>query len=131
MVLDAGKVTGATEEVAMEEVDAVEEDMVVILIYPTTSGTALTFKRFIGISAVTIGMLFSKTVKNMLAINAYIQRMLEDTVTTAHEGDVATAEDDRSQKLILIGMTPFMDDVIAEDAVHRMEPDFEEEHIGS
>ena len=45
---------------------------------------------------------------------------MADAVRTAHAGGVAVAEDNRFQKLILIGLTLAMEDVATEDAVHTM-----------
>ena len=67
--MDAGKDTGTTEAVAVEEVAMVEEEVLVIWIAPTTPGTVLTPKRFLRISVASIGMLFRETVKNILAVN--------------------------------------------------------------
>ena len=46
-------------------------------------------------------------------------------------GDVAVAEDDKSQKLILISLTPPVEYVVSEEVVHRMAPDLKEERIDS
>ena len=56
---------------------------------------------------------------------------MADAVTTAHVGDVAVVEDGRFQKLILIVLTMSVEDVAAEDKVHRMALALEEEHIDS
>ena len=45
---------------------------------------------------------------------------MADAVITAHVGDVAVVEDGRFQKLILIGLTPAVEDVVVKDAVHIM-----------
>ena len=50
---------------------------------------------------------------------------------TEHVEDVAVVEDDRFQKLILIVLTMSVEDVAAEDEVHRMALALEEEHIDS
>ena len=78
-----------------------------------------------------IGIIFRETVEHMLSINAAMKMPVADTVTTVHAEGVAVAEDDRSQKLILIGLTPVVNDVVAEDAVLRMALALEEERIGS
>ena len=70
-------------------------------------------------------------VKHMVDINAVVQRILADAVMTAHEGDVVVSEDDRSDKLILIGLTLSVEYVVAEDVVHRMSIALEEERIDS
>ena len=67
----------------------------------------------------------------MLSINVAMKMPVADTVKTVHAEGVAVAEDDRSQKLILIGLTPVVNDVVAEDAVLRMALALEEERIGS
>ena len=72
MVVDSGKATDSTEEVYMEEVDTVEEDVVVIQISPTTPGMVLISDRFLGISAVPIGVLFRETVEHILAFKATV-----------------------------------------------------------
>ena len=70
-------------------------------------------------------------VKHMVDINAVVQRIMADAVMTAHEGDVVVSEDDRSDKLILIGLTLSVEYVVAEDVVHRMSIALEEERIDS
>ena len=120
MVVDSGKATDSTEEVYMEEVDTVEEDVVVIQISPTTPGMVLISDRFLGISAVPIGVLFRDTVKHLLVINIAVQRLVADAVTTVHAGWVGVAEDNRSQKLKLIGQTPALEDVVLEYVLHIM-----------
>ena len=40
--------------------------------------------------------------------------------TMVHTGDMAMAEGDRFQKLKLIGQTPDVEDVVAEDVEHKM-----------
>ena len=67
----------------------------------------------------------------MLSINVAMKMPVADTVKTVHAEGVAVAEDDRSQKLILIGMTLAVEDVVAEVAVHRMSFALEEERIES
>ena len=113
--MDSGKATDGKEDVA-----AVEEDVVSILIDPTTPGKLLTSNIFLGISEVPIGMLFRETVDHMLVVNTAVEIMVVDTVTTAHVGCVAMEEDGRFQKLILIGLTPAVEDVVVKDAVHIM-----------
>ena len=54
MVVDAGKSTDVEGVVAMDYVTVVEEGVVVIWGFPTTPGTVLIFKSFLGISAVSI-----------------------------------------------------------------------------
>ena len=56
----------------------------------------------------------------MLAINASMEGLLADAATTVNTGEVYVVEDRRFQKLILIVMTPAMEDVAVECAVHRM-----------
>ena len=94
------------------------EDVVVIRISPTTTGMVFTSKRFLGISAVPIEVLFMKTVRHMLFVNTSVQRLVADVVRTVHAGDSSVAEDNIFQKLILIGLTPAVEDVVAEDAEH-------------
>ena len=65
----------------------------------------------------------------MLDINAAVERLVTDTVTVEHSGDVAVAEDNRFQKLIMIGLNTTMEDVAEEDTVQRMALVLEEEHI--
>ena len=48
-----------------------------------------------------------------------------------HVGYVTVYENNRSQKLILIGLNTSLEDVVADDAVHRMALVLEEEHIDS
>ena len=67
----------------------------------------------------------------MLTINASVQMLVADAVTTVHAGDVAVAEDARYYKLKLIGLTLGVEDVATEDAVHRMTFVLEEERIYS
>ena len=49
-----------------------------------------------------------------------MERVATDAVTVAHAGYVDVTEDDRFQKLILIGPTSSIEDVATESAVHRM-----------
>ena len=58
MVVDSVKATYPTEAVVMEEVAAVEEDVVAIRIAPTTPGTVLIYNIFMGISELPIEMIF-------------------------------------------------------------------------
>ena len=67
----------------------------------------------------------------MSAINEAAKRLVIDLVTTVHKGEVSVAEDSRSHKLIIIGKTPAVEDVVAEDLVHRMALNLEEERIDS
>ena len=67
----------------------------------------------------------------MLAVNTSAEGLAEDAATMVHVGDVAIAKDIRFQKLILIGLTPALEDVAAEDAVQRMTLALEEERIDS
>ena len=67
----------------------------------------------------------------MLVVNEAVQSLLADMVTTVCEGGVSMAEDNIFQKLILIGPTPAVEDVVAEDGEHIMELALEEEHIDS
>ena len=116
----------------MEEVVALEEeDVLSIHITPTTPGTVFISEKCIGILALPIGMLIGETVKNMLAANTAVQSLVADAVTAVHVGNMAVAEDCRSQKLILIVLTLAVEDVVAEDAVHIMALTLEEESIES
>ena len=111
----------------MEEVIALEEeDVLSIHITPTTPGTVFISEKCIGILALPIGMLIGETVKNMLAANTAVQSLVADAVTAVHAGEMAVVEDGISKKLILIGMTPYTEDVVAEYAVHIMEDALEE-----
>ena len=76
-----------------------------------------------------IGITFRATVENLLAINVDVGGMVADTVMAAHVGDMAEAEDNIFQKLILIGLTPYMKNVAADNAVHKMALDMVEERI--
>ena len=67
----------------------------------------------------------------MLAVNTSVLRLVLDPETAVHAGDMAMAEQDRSQKLKLIGHTLDVDDVVAEDGEHKMVLTLEEEHIDS
>ena len=67
----------------------------------------------------------------MLDVNAAMQIMVADVVTAVHAGDLAMTEDDRSQKLILMGLTAALEDGAAEDAVYRMTLALKEEFIDS
>ena len=49
-----------------------------------------------------------------------MEGLASDAVTAVHAGDVAVTEDNIFQKLILISPTTVVEDVAAEDAVHRM-----------
>ena len=86
MLVYSGRLKDATEAVYMEEVTAVEEDVVEIMIAPTTPGTVLVFDIFLVISAVPIGILFRESVENILAINAVVKRLSPDVVTIVHTG---------------------------------------------
>ena len=105
--------------------------MVAIRTAPTTPGTVLISEIFLWISEMPIGMLFRETAKHTLAVNPAVQRLVTDAVTTVHTGDVDVAEDDISQKLILISLNPAMEDVVVEDALHIMALALEEERIDS
>ena len=118
MVVDSGKAIDVMDAVAVEEVAMVEEEVVVLRIAPTTLVTVLIFKIFLGISAVPIEVLFMKTFRHMLSVNTSVQRLVADVVRTVHAGDSSVAEDNIFQKLILIGLTPAVEDVVAEDAEH-------------
>ena len=56
---------------------------------------------------------------------------MEDAAITVHLSDMAMVEDGRSQKLKVIGQTPAVEDVVAEDMEHKMALALEEEHIDS
>ena len=72
------------------------------------------------ILAVTIWILFKETVQHILFYNTDLQRLVVDVAVKVHAGDVAVEEDDRFHKLILIGLTPAKEDVVAEEMEHRM-----------
>ena len=129
MVVYTGKSIDAIDAVVVEEVAAVEEVLVVILIAPTTPGTVLILNIFIGIAAVPVMMLFRETVNNMLDISTDMQRLVVDVVTTVHAGGMDVAEDDIFQKPILIIPTLAAKDVVTEYAEHIMALASEEEHI--
>ena len=109
----------------------VEEDMLVIRIAPTTPGTVFTSKILLGISVVPIWVLFRERVKHMLDVNASVEMLVVDAITTAHAGDVSVEEDSRFHRLKLIGLTPAVEDVDTDYAVHRTELNLEEERIDS
>ena len=102
------------EAVDVEEVAAVEEEVVVIQISPTTPGMVLISKRFRVILALPIGMHFREMVENILSVNEAVQNLVADTVMAVHVGDVVVAEDNIYYKLILIGLNFSMEDVAAE-----------------
>ena len=131
MVVDAFKATDVKEAVEVEEAAEVEEDTVKIRIAPTTPGTVLISNIFLGISSVPIGVLFKKEVENMLSVNTDMQSLVVNAVTMAHAGNVDMAEEDISKKLIMIDMTPTVEDVAAKDRVHIMALALEEERIDS
>ena len=131
MVMDSGKVTDVIEVMVMEEGKTVEEGMMDIRIAPTTPGTVLTSERFLGISAVTSGMLFRETVNHMSAVNTAIQRLVADAVKMAHARGAVVIEDGISQKLLLIGLNQDVENVVAEDEVHIMSLALWEERIDS
>ena len=112
--MGSGKETGAAETVNVGE-----EDVVVIWISPTTPGTVL------------LGMTFRGMAENMSAVNTAVEGLVADALTKAHAWDVAMAEDVKFQKLILIGLTPAVEDVDTDYAVHRTELNLEEERIDS
>ena len=89
MIMESGKAIDATNAVAMEDMDVVEEDVVVIQIDPTTPGMVLTSKIFLGILEVLNGILFRDTDEHMLAINAAVIRLVKEKVTEVHMGDVS------------------------------------------
>ena len=89
MIMESGKAIDATNAVAMEDMDVVEEDVVVIQIDPTTPGMVLTSKIFLGVLEVLNGILFRDTDEHMLAINAAVIRLVEEKVTEVHMGDVS------------------------------------------
>lgn len=70
----------------MKEVDAVEEGFVAIHISPTTPVMVLISKKFLGISAVPISMIFKEMEKRILAVKASVQSLVTDTVTMVHAG---------------------------------------------
>ena len=53
-----------------------------------------------------IGVLFRETINHVLAVNVGTKILVGGVVTTVHAGDVTVVEDDRIQKLVLIGPTP-------------------------
>ena len=65
-------------------------------------------------------MLFRDTVGHMLAISTPVKWLVADAVTVVHAGDVVVTKDGRYHKLILIGLTLFIEDVFSEDAVNIM-----------
>ena len=86
--MGTGKETDATKAVDMVEVAMVE-----IRIAPTTPGMVFTSERFLGISAVPIGIPFRGTIRHMLAVNTAVGCLVIDAVTAVHAGDVAVEED--------------------------------------
>ena len=115
----------------MEEMSMVEEEVVTIHIATTTTRMVLESEIFLVILAVPIGMPFRGAVEYMLAVNADAEKLVAESVATAHEGDVDMEEDDIFQKLILIGMTLSVEDVVAEDAMKGMALDLKKECIDS
>ena len=67
----------------------------------------------------------------MLAINTAMEILVTDVVITVHARDVAMAEYNRFQKLIMICLTLSVEDVVVEYAVHRMALALEGERINS
>ena len=59
-------------------------------------------------------MLFRETVKHTIVVNTSIRRLVVNAETTVHAGDVAVEEDNRYQKLKLIGQTLALEYVAAE-----------------
>ena len=78
-----------------------------------------------------IGIIFRETVEYISSVNTAVEMPVADTLTTVHAGGVAVAEDDRYQKLILIGLTPVVNDVVSEGVVSIMALSLEEECIYS
>ena len=105
--------------------------MVAIRISPTTPGIVLISETFLRISSVPIRMLFRDAAKHMLVVNAAVKMLLENVVTAAHTGDVSVVEGVIYHKMILIGMTPAVADVVADDTVIIMMIALEEERIES
>ena len=125
--MNSVKVMEVMEAVSLEEVATVEEDVMEIRIDPKTPGMVLISNRFISISAVPIGMLFRETVEIMLAANTAVQSLVAEAVTAVHAGNADVAEDDRSQKLMLICLTPAVENVATKNAVHIMAIALEED----
>ena len=73
------------------------------------------------------GLLHSYT----LAVNTFAQIIVGYMVVTVHTGDIDVTEDSITQKLILISITLYIEDLVAEDAVHRMVLALEEVRIDS
>ena len=94
--------------------------MVAIWIAPTTPGTILASEIFIRIPAVAIKILFKETVQHMSSVNVSFKRLAVEAVMISHSGDVAMLEEIIFWGLIPIGLTPAVEYVVAEEAVHRM-----------
>ena len=131
MELGAVNAKDSKEVWYVEYVVMVGEDVLVIRIALKTPRMVLTYDIFLGISTVPIGMPFRGAVGHMLAVNAAVERLAEDVVTEVHVGNMAMAEDDIFQKLVLIGLTMSMDDVAAKYKLHRMSLALEEGIIDS
>jgi hypothetical protein len=82
VVIGTGKATDATDAVAVVAVAVVEAEAA-IRIVPTTPGMVSIF----GISAEPIGTSFTATVEHMSTVNAVVEGLVADAVTTAHVGD--------------------------------------------
>ena len=78
-----------------------------------------------------IGMPFRAMVEHMLAINGAVEGLVVGMVITAHAWDVEVVEDDRFQKLVLIGLTLSVDYLYVEGTVQRMALYLEEDRIES
>ena len=118
--MDSCKVTDTTEVVDVEDVSVVEEGVMSVQITPITLGMVLISEIFIGISVVSIGILFRETVNHMLTVNTAMKSLVAEAVTKVHAGDMVVAEYIRSQKLKLIGQTSSVEGMVAKDVEHKM-----------
>ena len=118
--MDSCKVTDTTEVVDVEDVSVVEEGVMSVQITPITLGMVLISEIFIGISVVSIGILFRETVNHILTVNTAMKSLVAEAVTKVHAGDMVVAEYIRSQKLKLIGQTSSVEGMVAKDVEHKM-----------
>ena len=102
-----------------------------IRISPTTPAMMFISGRFIGISALTIWMLFRDIVKHMLVVNASVQRFVAYMETTVYVGYMSVEDDGRLKKMKLIGQTPAVEDMVLEESEQKMALDLEEDRVDS
>ena len=76
-------------------------------------------------------MLFRETFDHMLAVNSAMLILVADAEILVHAGDMDVVDENKSQKLKLIGQPPGMEDVVEEDAGVKIELASEEEFLYS